>query len=42
MLNYMRQNPMIAAGILLPLVIVVFFVLATAIPNWMVEPTAHF
>jgi len=41
MLKYMRQNPMIAAGILLPLVIVVFFVLATAIPKWMVEPPGH-
>lgn len=41
MLKYMRQNPMIAAGILLPLVIVVFFVFATAIPKFLVEPPAH-
>jgi hypothetical protein len=41
MLKTMRQNPMIAAGILLPLVIVVFFVLATAIPKWLVDPPAH-
>ena len=41
MLKYMRQNPMIAAGILLPLVIVVFFILATAIPKFLVEPPAH-
>jgi hypothetical protein len=41
MLKYIRQNPMIAAGILLPFVIVLFFLLATAIPRWMVEPPAY-
>lgn len=41
MLKYLRQNPMIAAGILLPLVIVVFFVFATAIPKWLVDPPAY-
>lgn len=41
MLKRLRQNPMIAASILLPLVIVVFFLLATAIPKWLVDPPAH-
>ena len=41
MLKYLRQNPMIAAGILMPLVIVVFFILATAIPRSLVAPPAH-
>ena len=36
MLKQIRQNPMIAAGVLLPLIIVVFFLLATAIPRWLV------
>ena len=36
MLKQIRQNPMIAAGILLPLIIVAFFLLATAIPRWLV------
>jgi len=41
MLKAMRQNPMIVASILLPLVIVLFFLLATAIPKWLVDPPAH-
>ena len=41
MLKRLRENPMIAASILLPLVIVVFFLLATAIPKWLVDPPAH-
>jgi len=41
MLKRLRENPMIAASILLPLVIVVFFLLATAIPRWLVDPPAH-
>ena len=32
---------MIAAGILLPLVIVVFFILATMIPRWLVDPPQY-
>ncbi len=32
---------MIAAGILLPLIIVVFFLLATAIPTWLVAPPEY-
>ena len=41
MLKQIRQNPMIAAGILLPLIIVVFFLLATAIPRWFVAPPEY-
>ncbi len=41
MLKQIRQNPMIAAGILLPLIIVVFFLLATAIPTWLVAPPEY-
>lgn len=41
MLKQIRQNPMIAAGILLPLVIVVFFLLATAIPKWLTAPPEY-
>jgi len=41
MLKQIRQNPMIAAGILLPLIIVVFFLLATAIPKWFVAPPEY-
>ena len=41
MLKQIRQNPMIAAGILLPLIIVVFFLLATAIPRWLVAPPEY-
>lgn len=36
-----RQNPMLAAGILLPVVVVVFFVLATMIPRWLVDPPGY-
>ena len=38
MLKRLRENPMIAASILLPLIVVIFFLLATAIPKWLVEP----
>lgn len=41
MLKRLRENPMIAASILLPLVIVVFFLLATAIPKWFVDPPGY-
>ena len=41
MLKRLRENPMIAASVLLPLIIVVFFLLATAIPRWLVEPPAY-
>ena len=41
MLKRLRENPMIAASILLPLVIVVFFLLATLIPKWLVDPPAY-
>ena len=41
MLKGLRENPMIAASILLPLVVVVFFLLATAIPRWFVDPPGY-
>ena len=41
MLKRLRENPMIAASILLPLVVVVFFLLATAIPRWLVDPPGY-
>lgn len=41
MIRLLRQNPMLAAGILLPVVVVVFFVLATMIPRWLVDPPAY-
>ena len=41
MQKQIRENPMIAAGILLPLIIVVFFLLATAIPRWLVAPPEY-
>ena len=41
MLKHLRENPMIAASIGLPLVVVVFFLLATAIPKWFVDPPGH-
>lgn len=41
MIRLLRQNPMLAAGILLPLVVVVFFMLATMIPRWLVDPPAY-
>lgn len=41
MFQLIRKNPMLAAGILLPVVVVVFFVLATAIPRMLVEPPQY-
>ena len=41
MFQLIRKNPMLAAGILLPVVVVVFFVLATAIPRLLVEPPQY-
>ena len=41
MLKLIRQNPTIAAGILLPLMVALFFVLATAIPRWLVAPPEY-
>ena len=41
MLKRLRENPMIAASILLPLIVVIFFLLATAIPKWLVEPPGY-
>ena len=41
MIQLIRKNPMLAAGILLPVVVVVFFVLATAVPRWLVAPPQY-
>lgn len=41
MLKVIRQNPMIAAGILLPALVALFFILATAVPKWLVEPPQY-
>jgi hypothetical protein len=41
MLKLIRKNPMIAAGIILPAVVALFFILATAVPRWLVEPPAY-
>ena len=41
MIQLIRRNPMLAAGILLPLIVVVFFILATAIPRWLVDPPQY-
>lgn len=41
MLKVLRSNPTIAAGILLPLVVAAFFVIATAVPRWLVAPPTH-
>lgn len=36
-----RQNPLIAAAVLLPLVIVFFFILASAVPRLLVDPPRY-
>ncbi len=41
MIQLIRRNPMLAAGILLPFIVVVFFMLATAIPRWLVDPPQY-
>lgn len=41
MLKLLRSNPTIAAGILLPLVVAAFFVIATAVPRWLIGPPAY-
>ena len=41
MMRLLRKNPMLAAGILLPVVVVIFFVLATMIPRWLVDPPGY-
>lgn len=40
-MKLLRQNPMLAAGILLPVIVVMFFVLATMIPRWLVDPPGY-
>jgi len=39
--SFLRENAFLVAAVLLPLVIVGFFLLASAIPRWLVAPPAY-
>src|SRR4051812_49056698 len=39
--RFLRENAFLTAAVCLPLLVVVFFVLASAIPRWMVAPPAY-
>ena len=39
--SWIRRNLALLAGITLPLVVIGFFLLATAIPRWLVAPPSH-
>jgi len=39
--RFLRENAFLVAAVALPLVVVGFFLLATAIPRWTVPPPAH-
>jgi hypothetical protein len=39
--RFLRENAFLAAAVCLPLVVVVFFALASSIPRWMVAPPAY-
>lgn len=39
--RWLRENAFLAAAVCLPLLVVVFFVLASVIPRWMVAPPAY-
>jgi hypothetical protein len=39
--RFLRENAFLAAAVFLPLVVVVFFVLASAIPRWLVPSPAY-
>ena len=41
MLNAIRRNPMIAAGVLLPVFVAFFFSVAILVPKWLVDPPQH-
>lgn len=41
MLAWMKQNPTLAAGIGLPLVLIILFSIASAVPNMLVEAPKH-
>ena len=36
--DFARHNAALVAGISLPIVVVIFFLLATSIPRWLVDP----
>lgn len=40
-MRFVKENPALAAGIGLPVLLVIFFVLATLIPQWTVEPPQY-
>ena len=39
--RFLRENAFLAAAVCLPLLVVVFFVLASIIPRWLVAPPAY-
>jgi len=39
--RFLRENAFLAAAVCLPLLVVVFFVLASIVPRWMVAPPAY-
>jgi hypothetical protein len=39
--RFLRENAFLAAAVFLPLLVVVFFVLASVIPRWLVAPPAY-
>ena len=39
--EFARQNAALVAGISLPIVVVVFFLLATSVPRLLVDPPRH-
>lgn len=40
-MRFVKENPALAAGIGLPVILVIFFTLATMIPQWTVEPPKY-
>jgi hypothetical protein len=39
--RFLRDNAFLVAAVALPLVVIAFFLVATAIPRWLVPPPAH-
>jgi hypothetical protein len=39
--RFLRDNAFLIAAVLLPLVVIAFFLLSTAIPRWLVPPPTH-
>ncbi|MEK6745521.1 MAG: hypothetical protein AABY33_00610 [Pseudomonadota bacterium] len=40
-MRFVKENPALAAGIGLPVLLIIFFTLATVIPQWTVEPPKY-